>query len=200
MTALLDILSPGDVRALMDATSPRAPTGKRNRALIVALYRGGLRLVEALSLGSSDVDLSAGTIRVMGRSESTGREIGIDTQATAVLAEWAAVRASLALAPDAPFFCTLRGEPIKDAYIRALLPRLASSAGIGKRVHASALRASHARELSAEGFPLKVLQEHLGFDSLAATQRYLARFQTIDSVRALQAREWSIDTPRAGVS
>jgi integrase/recombinase XerC len=200
MTAPLDILSSDDVRALMDATSARAPTGRRNRALIVTLYRGGLRLVEALALHPRDIDLVAGTIRVEGRSESTARQIGIDAQATAMIGEWATTRASLTLPPGAPFFCTLRGEPIKDAYIRALLPRLAASAGITKRVHASALRASHACELSAEGFPLKVLQEHLGLESLAATQRYLERFRAIDSVRALQKREWPLDTPRAQVS
>ena len=192
MTTPLDILTQDEVRALIDATSSRAPTGRRNRALLVALYRGGLRLTEALALGPGDVDLAEGRIRVAGRSEATARSIGVDLQAAALIGEWAQARATLGLADAAPFFCTLQGEPIKDAYIRALLPRLAAAAGVPKRVHASGLRAAHALELASEGFPLRVLQEHLGIESLAATQRYLERFRSVDAIRALQTREWSL--------
>ncbi|MGH2731613.1 MAG: hypothetical protein ACRDJG_01460 [Actinomycetota bacterium] len=41
-----EILTPEEVRALILACSPKAPTGIRNRALIVVMYRGGLRLHE----------------------------------------------------------------------------------------------------------------------------------------------------------
>jgi len=40
-----EILTEGEVRALLRVPSSRAPTGIRNRALIVVLYRGGLRVV-----------------------------------------------------------------------------------------------------------------------------------------------------------
>lgn len=36
-----------------------APTGIRNRALIMLLYRSGLRISEALSLKPSDIDMKA---------------------------------------------------------------------------------------------------------------------------------------------
>ncbi|MDQ3091787.1 MAG: tyrosine-type recombinase/integrase, partial [Actinomycetota bacterium] len=44
-----ELLSPEEVRALLRACSARAPTGIRNRALIAVLYRGGLRISEALA-------------------------------------------------------------------------------------------------------------------------------------------------------
>ena len=47
-------LSGDEVRALIKACSGRAPTGVRNRALLTVLYRGGLRLDEALSLLPTD--------------------------------------------------------------------------------------------------------------------------------------------------
>lgn len=37
----------------------------RNRALIVVLYRGGLRLSEALALHPKDVDAKSGTVTVL---------------------------------------------------------------------------------------------------------------------------------------
>jgi len=43
-------LTVDEVRALTGGCSNRAPTGVRNVALIVTLYRGGLRISEALSL------------------------------------------------------------------------------------------------------------------------------------------------------
>lgn len=59
-----ETLTEVEVSALIRAASGRAPTGIRNRALIVVLYRGGLRMFEALALGVRDVDVEAGTIRV----------------------------------------------------------------------------------------------------------------------------------------
>ena len=43
-----EILTSAEVEALLHACSNRASTGIRNRALIAMLYRGGLRLGEAL--------------------------------------------------------------------------------------------------------------------------------------------------------
>jgi site-specific recombinase XerC len=59
-----EILTVEEVRALIAGCSNRAPTGVRNRALIVVLYRGGLRLEEALGLMARDVDARRGTVNV----------------------------------------------------------------------------------------------------------------------------------------
>jgi len=53
---LAELLTQGEVRALLGACSSRAPPGIRNRALMAVLYRGGLRVSEALALGPRDVD------------------------------------------------------------------------------------------------------------------------------------------------
>ena len=50
---------PGEVRGLIERCSNRYPTGIRNRALLTVLYRGGLRLSEALALFPKDLDLTA---------------------------------------------------------------------------------------------------------------------------------------------
>jgi site-specific recombinase XerD len=44
-----EVLTLAEVNALMRACSKRAPTGVRNRALIAVLYRGQLRIAEALA-------------------------------------------------------------------------------------------------------------------------------------------------------
>jgi Phage integrase family len=60
-----EILTPDEVRALITACSNRAPTGVRNRALIVLLYRAGCRISEALRLLPKDLDRTAGTVTVL---------------------------------------------------------------------------------------------------------------------------------------
>ena len=183
------LLTADDVRALLAACSATAPTGLRNRGLLVVLYRAGLRLDEALSLAPVGVDPDAGILRV--GHQGTGRVAGIDPGALAIVEEWLKVRARLGLAEDAPLFCTLAGGPLHPAYVRQLLPRLAAKAGIGKRVHAQGLRHTHAAELAAEGLPVEVIQAQLGHESLASTDRYLKRIPPADRVGALHRRQWT---------
>ena len=184
-----ELLTADDVRALLAACSATAPTGLRNRALLVVLYRAGLRLDEALSLAPVGVDAGAGILQVGHRG--AGRAAGIDPGALAIVEEWLKVRAGLGLGEDAPLFCTLSGGPLHPAYVRQLLPRLAAKAGIGKRVHAQGLRHTHAAELAAEGLPVEVIRAQLGHESLASTDRYLRRIPPKDRIGALQRRQWS---------
>lgn len=184
-----ELLTADDVRALLAACSATAPTGLRNRALLVVLYRAGLRLDEALWLTPAGVDPAGGILHVGHRG--TGRVAGIDPGALAIVEEWLKVRAGLGLPEDGPLFCTLAGGPLHPAYVRQLLPRLAAKAGIGKRVHAQGLRHTHAVELAAEGLPVEVIQEQLGHESLASTDRYLKRIPPTDRIGALHRRQWS---------
>jgi site-specific recombinase XerD len=185
-----ELLTPEDVRALLGACSTTAPTGIRNRALVVTLYRAGLRLDEALALVPADVDVAAGVIHVGRRTEAHVRDAGLDAGAMGFVRKWLRTRAALGVGDDAPLFCTLAGGPVHPAYVRQLLPRLAEKAGIDKRVHAQGLRFTHAAELAAEGMPAELIQAHLGHESLASTDRYLRRVSAADRIDALQRREW----------
>jgi integrase/recombinase XerC len=185
-----ELLTPDEVRALLAACSPSAPTGLRNRALLATLYRAGLRLDEALALVPSDIDAAEGVVRVRCRGGGHERAAGIDSAALAIVERWLTVRATLAVGDDEPLFCTLAGRPLHPAYVRQLLPRLAEKAGIDKRVHAQGLRYTHAAELAAEGLPAELIQAQLGHESLASTDRYLRRMSPDERIGALRRREW----------
>jgi site-specific recombinase XerD len=185
-----ELLTPEEFRALLGACSASAPTGLRNRALLVTLYRAGLRLDEALAMRPGDLNPARGAICVGHRTGGQIREAGIDTGALAVVSRWLDAREGLRLPADAPLFCTLSGGPIHPAYVRQLLPRLADKAGIRKRVHAQGLRYTHAAELAAEGLPAEVIQAQLGHESLASTDRYLRHIPPKDPIGALHRREW----------
>ncbi len=53
----LDLLTTAEVHALADANSRTAPTGIRNRALLLVMASTGIRVQEALDLMPKDVDL-----------------------------------------------------------------------------------------------------------------------------------------------
>lgn len=185
-----EVLTEAEVSALLRACSNRAPTGVRNRALIVLMYRGGLRVGEALALRPKDLDRAAGLIRILHGKGDRSRTVGLDPQAFAVLERWLDRRASRGINGHAPIFCTLAGQPISTSYVRVLLPRLAKKAGIVKRVHPHGLRHTHAAELAREGVPARLIQEQLGHSSLATTDVYLRKLAPQDLIDAMQKRSW----------
>ena len=60
----VEILTPDEVRGLAAQCSVTSSRGIRHRALIVLLYRTGLRISEALALTVGDVELDGGSIVV----------------------------------------------------------------------------------------------------------------------------------------
>lgn len=189
----VEILTAAEANALLQACSSRAPTGIRNRALLAVLYRSGLRVGEALALRPADVDLDAGTIRVLRGKGGKARTVGIDATACGVLARWVDWHRRNGTGRRVPLFCTLAGEPLSDRYVRAMVKRMAARAGIAKRVHPHSLRHTHASELASEGVPMNLLQAQLGHSSLATTDRYVRHIAPAQLVAAIRQREWAVD-------
>jgi site-specific recombinase XerD len=186
----VEILTPTEAEQLLKQCSAKAPTGIRNRALITLLYRGGLRISEALALKVDDLDATAGTINIRHGKGDKQRTVGLDPGAFALINLWAQQRKQHGLNGRHPLISTLQGGPLEPAYVRALLPRLARKAGIGKRVHAHGLRHTHAAELAQEGKPMNLIQAQLGHANLNVTSRYLDHIQPRELIGAIQAREW----------
>ncbi len=159
---------------------------------LVVLYRGGLRISEALALKLKDLDRDAGTIRVLHGKGDRARTVGLDPTAFAVIERWLDRRSSLGINSRALLFCTLDGKPLATAYVRSLLPRLAKRAGIEKRVHAHGLRHTHAAELAREGVPVNMIQAQLGHASLAVTDRYIRHIAPEQLIQAMRARVWEL--------
>ena len=186
----VEVLTPTEVRALINACSNRAPTGIRNRALIAILYRCGLRIGEALALMPKDLDEKAGTVRVLHGKGDKARTVGLDPDGFAYVSRWLERRQKAGINGRAPLFCTLEGQSIKQDYIRTLLPRLARKAGIDKRVHAHGLRHTHAAELAQEGIPVNVIQRQLGHANLAVTSVYLSHIAPQHLIDTIRERRW----------
>ena len=186
----VEILNSEEVAKLIKACSNRAPTGIRNRALIVCLWRCGLRVSEALALRPKDIDAKAGTIRVLHGKGNKARTVGIDPQALAVIQRWMDRRKELGLSGRSNVFCTLDGSSIASVYIRNLLRRLGQKSGIEKRVHPHGLRHTHASELRVEGIDIGIISKQLGHANTAVTARYLDHVCPLAVVATMQGRAW----------
>jgi site-specific recombinase XerD len=185
-----DLLSAREIEALIKVCSTRAPTGIRNRALIVLAWRTGLRIGEVLALRPKDVDLASGTLIVQHGKGDKRRVVGLDAGTVALLQRWLDVRRKRGINGRAPVFCTLSGDEISQSYIRHLLPRLARRAGIEKRVHAHGLRHAFAVELEREGATVSTIRDLLGHSSLAVTDRYLRRIGAGEALAFARQRQW----------
>src|SRR5262245_27545960 len=139
-------LTAGEARALLAACDGTTVTGLRNRALLVVLWRAGLRCSEAIGLRPVDVDCAAGTVRVLHGKGDKARTVGIDGQALDVVRAWLGARHAAGV--QSPWlFCTRQGGQLADRYVRALVARLAVKAGVEHRCHPHAFRHTLAVEL-----------------------------------------------------
>lgn len=189
----VEVLSRGEVERLLGACSG-SPIGLRNRALIVAMWRGGLRVSEALGLLPKDFDQAEGTLRVLRGKGDKARTVGIDPQASAVIGQWLEARKAFGLNGHQPIFCTVRvadrGRAMKRTDVPRMLKRLARKAGIEKRVHPHGLRHAHASELMAEGASLAVISQQLGHTSFVTTERYLHQIRPEKVLEFTKRRTW----------
>jgi len=161
---------------------------------VALLYRGGLRISEALALRPSDVDLAKGMVRVLHGKGDKARTAWLDPDATAHIARWVDARRKLGLR-NGRLLCGLNGQPWSPQASREVLYRAARKAGLEKRVHPHGLRHSHAAELALEGVPTPVIQQQLGHANLAVTDRYLRGITSADVGTYIRKREWRGSEP-----
>jgi site-specific recombinase XerD len=170
------------------AACPKTWYGRRDAALITVLWRSGLRIAEALALSPKDVDFEASTIRVLHGKGDKPRTVGMDEHEKVVL--WAWMEETGDYDRRAPLFCTRKGDPIPQSYVRRKLPQLARKAGVMKRVHAHGFRHTYAVDLMREGVSIKNIQTLLGHASLQVTSVYLASLSPEEALDAVRGREW----------
>jgi site-specific recombinase XerD len=177
-----------EIVAVMRAAGDRAH-GRRLRALIVILWRAGLRVQEALSLAEADLDHRRGALLVRNGKGGRRREVGMDEWAWEELRPWLELRVEL---PVGPLFCVLngstRGRHWSSAAARADMRRTAAVAGVRRRFAPHQLRHAHAVEFAREGVPLIVIQRQLGHSNLGITSIYLQGIDNAEIIETVHAR------------
>jgi site-specific recombinase XerD len=184
----IEVLTKDEIEALLAACGSERWTDRRNYALLVLLWRTGLRIAEALALRPCDVELGRGAIRVLRGKGGRARTVGIDRSGSESLEGWMLEHRGMGYSSGEVLFITRSGLPLSQGYLRRKLPELARAAGIHKRVHAHGLRHTHASELRAEGVDIAVIKRQLGHRSLLTTIEYLDYFEPQAMLKAINSR------------
>ena len=174
--------------------------GWRVRAMIVVLWRAGLRIQEALALAEHDLDHRRGSILVRSGKGGRRREVGMDEWGWEQLRPWLNARVEL---PVGPLFCIIdgptRGRPWSGAAVRSEFRRLAVRAGVRRRFAPHQLRHAHAIELAREGVPLNIIQRQLGHANLGTTSIYLQGIDPEEIIATVRMRRAPMMSASAGL-
>ena len=165
------------------------PHGVRLRALVVVLWRAGLRISEALALAETDLERSRGSLLVRHGKGDKRREVGMDEWAWEQLRPWQSLRRDL---PVGPLFCVISGPTYgrhwSPAAARYSLRAAAMRAGVRRRFAPHQLRHAHAVELAREGVGLNVIRRQLGHANLGVTSVYLQGIDNAEVIEAVHSR------------
>jgi site-specific recombinase XerD len=188
-----------EIVAVMRAVSDRAD-GQRLRALVVLLWRAGLRISEALALQETDLDSVRGAILIRRGKGGKRREIGMDRWAWGQLEPWLETRRQL---PIGALLCVIHGPTAgrhwEASAARKQLHNAAVTAGVRRRFAPHQLRHAHAVEMAHEGVPLVVIQRQLGHTNLGITSIYLQGIDSSEIISTVHGRPSPTISASAGL-
>lgn len=178
---LPQVLSVGEVDALIEACDVSQREGQRNRAMMETLYSCGLRVSELCGLKLQDLYLDQGFIKVTGKG-SKQRLVPVSHKAIHEIELYMQDRNAIEIQPGAGqylFLSLRRGHPLSRIMVFDIVKDLAGKAGISGHVSPHTLRHSFATHLLEGGANLRAIQCMLGHEKISTTQIYTH----IDSTR-----------------
>ncbi len=166
---LPDVLPIDQVFTLLNAEATE-PLDIRDQAILELFYASGIRVSELVALDLRDVDLSGGTLRVMGKGKRE-RQVFFGPTARRILQAYLDVRQ-----PEAPlepaFFLNHRGRRLSTRGVQLLVKKHCEQTGLPPTTSPHTLRHAFATHLLDNGADLRSIQELLGHQQLSTTQQY----------------------------
>ncbi|MCB0476238.1 MAG: tyrosine-type recombinase/integrase [Flavobacteriaceae bacterium] len=142
----------------------------RNKLLVELLYSTGMRRTELITLSLSNVDLSKGTVKVLGKRNKE-RYVPLLNTVMNTMRLYLEKRAEIVAETD-NLFITKSGNKIYPNLVYRLINDYFSSVSSKVKKSPHVLRHSFATHLLNEGADLNSVKELLGHSSLASTQVY----------------------------
>jgi len=168
-------LTEPETEALL-ATPPGAEElALRDRAIIEVLYATGVRVGELCGLKLTDVDLDAGTLRVVGKGDRERVALLGRPAAGAMESYISGERERLAERSQRAgdfVFLGRRGSPMDQREVRRVVDRVSSELAAAGNVSPHTFRHTFATHMLAHGADLRAVQELLGHSNVATTQIY----------------------------
>ena len=156
-----------EVLAMIQAAKKVGRHGVRDAAIILLMFRHGLRSAELVALKWSQIDLVGGYIEVRRAKQ------GHDSIHPLRSPELRALRQILKSYPDTQYvFVSERRAPLSTRSIRHIVARAGELAGIPLMVHPHQLRHACGYYLASLGHDTRAIQDYLGHKNIHHTVRY----------------------------
>lgn len=174
-----ELLSPGEVDKLLTAcSSHQYRNGRRDYAIILALYSTGLRAAELLALRVADIDYGRGLITVRRGKGGKGRVVPLGSKVDRAIDRYLAGRNT---SQGDLIFLTDDGAPMSYVALRQMLRRRGDMAGVKANAHK--FRHSFAVAYLRGGGKLETLRSIMGHSTFDLTLHY-ARLAGVDIAEA----------------
>lgn len=157
---------------LNQITYPEGFEGVRDKLIVDLFYTTGIRRAELIGLKLSNIDVSNGTIKVLGKRNKE-RIIPILPVVQNQIRVYLTERARLQRIIDADsFFLLLKGVKLNDSFVYRLINYYFSNVSEKVKKSPHILRHTFATHLLNHGADINSVKELLGHSSLASTQVY----------------------------
>ena len=163
---------------MLDGKMPEvASFPERDRLMFELLYGCGIRNSELVGINLDDISLSNEAILIRGKGKKE-RIVPFGGSALAALSVYLPWRLRLLQTLKIVSKCTSalllnqRGGRLTTRSVGRIVKRIAVAKGLSPEVHPHTLRHAFGTHMLEEGADLRAIQELLGHERLATTQRY----------------------------
>ena len=164
-----------EINSVLDAGMPeQAPFAERDRVIFELLYGCGLRNSELVGINLTDIHWSNEAILVRGKGRKQ-RLVPFGDSAAQALRDYVPARQKLLgerKIHSPALLVNLRGGRLTTRSVGRIVKQIAVMGGLSADLHPHTLRHAFGTHMLEEGADLRAIQELLGHERLATTQRY----------------------------
>lgn len=166
-------LSEDEMAQFLDLPQTTQPLDLRDKAALELLYATGMRVSELAGLNLDDLNFSERLIRVRGKGKKE-RIIPFGKKAEGSLTFYIRSRPQINKGniEAKALFLNYRGERLSSRSVERIVDKYIRVTALRRKISPHSLRHSFASHLLSRGADLRVIQELLGHESLATTQKY----------------------------
>ncbi len=164
-----------EINSVLDGKMPeQASFPERDRLMLELLYGCGIRNSELIGINLDDIRLSAEAILIRGKGKKE-RYVPFGGSARAALTKYLPSRQQLLATlkrTSSALLVNQRGGRLTTRSVGRIVKRIAVARGLSPDVHPHTLRHAFGTPMLEDGADLRAIQELLGHERLATTQRY----------------------------
>lgn len=166
-------LSEDEMAQFLDLPQTTQPLDLRDKTVLELLYATGMRVSELAGLNLDDLSFSERLVRVRGKGKKE-RLIPFGRKAEDSLVFYIRSRPQInkgKIEAEA-LFLNYRGKRLSSRSVERIVDKYIRFTAVQRKISPHSLRHSFASHLLSRGADLRVIQELLGHESLATTQKY----------------------------